>query len=144
MPAHRCASKCLLDGEPCQSVNKGPCGALMVMHRDVCVHAVGLHFKASPTLQTRARPNTQRSHAGGLQFVKGDAFDVPGHGGPTVIELWASWCGPCRVMFPHLSKIAAQYADRGLRVVGISLEPDSPKLRSFVQSQVRCSASFLA
>lgn len=73
---------------------------------------------------------------GGLQYVKGTGFDIPGHGGPTNIEFWASWCGPCRMVFPHLSKIAREYRDKGLRVVGVSLEADSPQMRKFVEGQV--------
>lgn len=72
---------------------------------------------------------------GGLQFIQGDAFDPLEHGGPSIIEFWASWCGPCRVIFPHLSKIAQQRAEQGLRVVGISLDQEVSQLRAFVKSQ---------
>ena len=44
-------------------------------------------------------------------------------------------CGPCRAVFPHLSKIAKTYADKGLIVVGISIEADSPQLAAFVARQ---------
>ena len=38
-------------------------------------------------------------------------------------------------MFPHLSQIARAYADMGLVVVSVSLEPNSPQLQKFVQQQ---------
>ncbi len=44
-------------------------------------------------------------------------------------------CGPCRAVFPHLSKIAQAYADKGLAVIGISIEADSPQLDAFVARQ---------
>ena len=44
-------------------------------------------------------------------------------------------CGPCLQVFPHLSQIARANAQHGLTVVGISLEPASPQLQSFVQQQ---------
>ena len=44
-------------------------------------------------------------------------------------------CGPCRAVFPHLSKIARTYAEKGLVVVGISIEADSPQLDAFVARQ---------
>jgi len=44
-------------------------------------------------------------------------------------------CGPCRAVFPHLSKIAKTYTDKGLVVVGISIEADSPQLDAFVARQ---------
>ena len=46
-----------------------------------------------------------------------------------------SRCGPCRAVFPHLSKIAGAYADKGLVVLGISIEADSPQLDAFVARQ---------
>lgn len=46
-----------------------------------------------------------------------------------------SRCGPCRVVFPHLSEIQAKGAAAGLVVVGISLEEDSPQMDTFVNRQ---------
>lgn len=37
--------------------------------------------------------------------------------------------------FPHLSQLAAKYRDRGLVVVGINMETDSPQVRAFVAQQ---------
>jgi cytochrome c biogenesis protein CcmG, thiol:disulfide interchange protein DsbE len=31
------------------------------------------------------------------------------HGYPAVVNVWASWCGPCREEFPVLQKLSAQY-----------------------------------
>ena len=38
-------------------------------------------------------------------------------------------------MFPHLSRIAQKYRDRGLKVIGLSLDDASPGLQQFVHSQ---------
>jgi thiol-disulfide isomerase/thioredoxin len=40
----------------------------------------------------------------------------------TLIEFWASWCGPCRASFPHLKEVYAEYKDKGLEVYGLSLD----------------------
>jgi thiol-disulfide isomerase/thioredoxin len=71
----------------------------------------------------------------GLNFIKGDAVTVPPPGQPAVLEFWASWCGPCRAAFPHLSDIARKYKDRGLVVIGINIEGDSPAVRKLVVDQ---------
>jgi peroxiredoxin len=40
-----------------------------------------------------------------------------------VIEFWAPWCVACRALIPHMNQLHAQYASRGLRVVGITTDP---------------------
>lgn len=45
-------------------------------------------------------------------------------------------CGPCRVAFPHLSQLAQKHRSKGLVVVGVNMEEDSPQIRAFVQQQV--------
>jgi len=71
----------------------------------------------------------------GLEFVKGDAVAVPTPGKVVVLECWASWCGPCRSAFPHISDLQRKYRSRGLRVVGVTNEANPGQVRSFVNSQ---------
>ncbi len=41
-----------------------------------------------------------------------------------LIELWASWCGPCRADVPHLKNALEQYGKRGFEIFGFSLDAD--------------------
>ena len=55
-----------------------------------------------------------------------------------LINVWATWCMPCREEFPDLVKLAEKYQDQELEVIGISADyPDEIdlKIRPFVESQ---------
>ncbi len=53
--------------------------------------------------------------------VKKELTDYLGQG-YVLIDFWASWCPPCRAENPHLRKVYDQYKDKGLEIVGISLD----------------------
>jgi len=40
---------------------------------------------------------------------------------PVLIDLWAPWCGPCRVLGPHVDRAAATFAGR-LKVVKVNVD----------------------
>jgi thiol-disulfide isomerase/thioredoxin len=51
-----------------------------------------------------------------------------------LMNVWATWCGPCRKEIPQLIALNATYRDRGLQVVGISVDADGSDdaIRKFV------------
>ena len=51
------------------------------------------------------------SQARSLASVKGKVV---------VVDFWATWCGPCRVVMPGLSKMYEKYKDKGLVVMGLT------------------------
>ncbi len=53
------------------------------------------------------------------------------HDGILVIDLWATWCGPCVQGMPHLQEVAKKYADNGVRVVGLSVDDKQAKVTKF-------------
>jgi len=52
--------------------------------------------------------------------------------GPALINVWGSWCEPCKQELPHFAHYLAQYGDR-IQLIGVDVEEKSPALaRKFV------------
>lgn len=47
--------------------------------------------------------------------------DYVGKGTYTLVDFWASWCGPCRAESPHVAQLYNEYKDKGLTVLGVAV-----------------------
>jgi cytochrome c biogenesis protein CcmG/thiol:disulfide interchange protein DsbE len=55
--------------------------------------------------------------------LAGDSLSLAGMRGEVVLlNLWATWCPPCREEMPGLEALHREHADQGLRVVGVSTD----------------------
>jgi thiol-disulfide isomerase/thioredoxin len=56
-----------------------------------------------------------------------------------VLNIWATWCGPCRMEMPELVKMSNEYKDRGLVVLGIATtyneQNDPQRVKDYVKNQ---------
>src|ERR1043165_455318 len=56
-----------------------------------------------------------------------------------VVNMWATWCGPCRQEIPELVKMSNEYKARGLVVLGLATtyneQDDPPRVKEFVKAQ---------
>ena len=66
----------------------------------------------------------------------------------TIVDAWATWCGPCKENFPHVVEMHQKYAGKGLAVVSLSLDDaDKPKkvaeATTFLQSKKATFSNYL-
>lgn len=55
-------------------------------------------------------------------------------GYPVVVNVWASWCGPCRFEFPVLQELSARYGKR-VAFLGVDSEDDADAAQTFLAEE---------
>jgi peroxiredoxin len=94
----------------------------------ICLNAVRALAQETSTARTPA-PDWELNDLNG-KTVKFSDF----RGEVVILDFWATWCVPCRVEIPNFVEIQKQYGDRGLRVVGVSLDEQGPEVvKKFVK-----------
>lgn len=66
--------------------------------------------------------------------LDGSPIDLPADyaGQPLLVNLWASWCGPCIEEMPELDRFAVEQGANGVQVLGIALD-DANAVQDFLQ-----------
>lgn len=73
----------------------------------------------------------------GATWVQGDEVKSMDEKGKLyIVECWATWCGPCVQIIPHMNDLHKKYAEKGLVIVGMNVwEEGIEKAQKFVKDQ---------
>jgi len=109
--------------------------------------AVSAPGKSAPTKPVAASPNAPSNSAATMALpasvmetsfplLEGKQHRLADYAGKVVVvDIWATWCGPCRREIPHLVALAKEFKGRSVEVLGLTTEDpakDTEKVRQFV------------
>ncbi len=86
-------------------------------------------FVATPIADGRPAPSFSLPLLGGTGTSGPDA----GRGHVLVVNLWASWCGPCRAEAPGIERVWEAYRGRGVRFLGVDHEDGNGPALAFAR-----------
>lgn len=94
-------------------------------------------LSGAPSWQTIANHSgkSQDAPAWELKDLEGKPVKLSDFKGKVVLlNFWATWCPPCREEIPDLVALQNEYKDKGLVVIGVSLDQNGPaRVKSFVE-----------
>ncbi|MDR1055264.1 MAG: AhpC/TSA family protein [Prevotellaceae bacterium] len=61
----------------------------------------------------------------------------------TLIDFWASWCGPCRKEIPNLKKLYGKYSSKGFEIISISIDKKEADWEKALKEEILTWPNFL-
>lgn len=98
--------------------------------------ALFLALSATAALGQKQGDTVTPESLGKLEWIKGEAPASWEPGKLYVLECWATWCGPCLAVIPHVDALYDKYSEKGLRVIGVNVfEDGKDKVAEFVKTK---------
>src|SRR5262245_45231201 len=57
------------------------------------------------------------------------------HGKVVLVDIWASWCAPCKEEMPLLDEIAARLKPAGVEIIAVSIDEDRGAAEDFLRTR---------
>ncbi len=95
-----------------------------------CSLSVWESLSAAGASQTRLKPESERQVAPDFQLQEADGKEVKLSalkGRVVLVNFWATWCEGCQVEIPGFLEFTKKYQDKGLVVIGVSMDDDGWK-----------------
>nr|WP_246628797.1 TlpA disulfide reductase family protein [Algoriphagus marincola] len=90
-----------------------------------------------PNLERVDRTDESFDYSGSFQDFEGNTIQLSDYRGKTLfINLWASWCGPCRAEMPHISELYKSIQDQeSIEFLMIGLDNEFEKSKNLIESK---------
>jgi thiol-disulfide isomerase/thioredoxin len=73
-----------------------------------------------------------------VKALSGKTIEVASYRGKVVLlDVWASWCGPCKQELPMLDAMAARLRGRGIEVLAVSIDQERENVVKFLRGHSR-------
>ncbi|MDO4571779.1 MAG: TlpA disulfide reductase family protein [Clostridia bacterium] len=99
--------------------------------------------EAAETAETGETAETEAAGAEGYAGVRFTAETVTGetidesyiqNNRLTMLNFWATWCGPCVSEMPELARLYDAYADKGFGIIGVMVDEDAEGALALIES----------
>ena len=99
------------------------------------VLGAGVHFLGDELFPVEVGSNAPQIHGVALDGTRRQKSLDDYRGKVLLVNVWATWCEPCRVEMPSIEKLHREFASQGLAVVAISVDDAGAeaRIRDFVK-----------
>jgi thiol-disulfide isomerase/thioredoxin len=103
-----------------QGRSRSPFAAALVLIAAVMIGGCAMS-KEEPSVGGGAKPASAGSAPAMVASVPQKLEEFKGK--VVVLDLWATWCPPCRMEIPGFVRLQNKYRDQGVEIIGIALDP---------------------